>query len=190
MIDFLNSPWPWYVGGPILGLTVPALLLLTGRQLGLALGYKAICSPFLGKRMSFFNYDWKRDIWRLIFLLGIAIGGFLGGVVWKNPQPPVVAPATVQDLQQIGIHDFSAIQPPQLFDNAEAANPAVILFLMVGGFLIAFGARYADGCTSGHAIMGISYFQIGSMVATASFFAGGLFLTHLLLPYILKAVLQ
>lgn len=45
-----------------------------------------------------------------------------------------------------------------------------------------FGARWAGGCTSGHAISGLSNLQLPSLVAVLGFFAGGLLMTHLLFP--------
>ena len=52
-------------------------------------------------------------------------------------------------------------------------------------FLVGFGTRYADGCTSGHAIMGLSLLNLGSLIATAGFFVGGLVVSNLLVPLIL-----
>ena len=59
-----------------------------------------------------------------------------------------------------------------------------ILVLVVGGFMIGFGSRYAGGCTSGHAIMGISSLQWPSLVTVIFFFMGGLLMTHFILPLI------
>jgi uncharacterized protein len=61
----------------------------------------------------------------------------------------------------------------------------VLLILAIGGFLVGFGARYAGGCTSGHAISGLSNLQLVSLYAVIGFFAGGLLMNHFLLPYIL-----
>ena len=66
---------------------------------------------------------------------------------------------------------------------------SVLGLLLVGGFLVGFGTRYADGCTSGHAIMGLSLLNLGSLVATVGFFAGGLLVSHAVLPWLLKAIL-
>jgi uncharacterized membrane protein YedE/YeeE len=54
--------------------------------------------------------------------------------------------------------------------------------MVIGGFLVGFGTRYAGGCTSGHAISGLSNLQFASLIATIGFFAGGLIATHLLYP--------
>jgi uncharacterized membrane protein YedE/YeeE len=58
--------------------------------------------------------------------------------------------------------------------------------IVVGGFLVGFGTRYAGGCTSGHAIMGLSNLQWPSLVATISFMVGGFIMANLILPFILK----
>ena len=58
--------------------------------------------------------------------------------------------------------------------------------LIGGGFLVGFGSRYAGGCTSGHAIMGLSDLQVPSLIATISFMVGGFIMANLLLPFILR----
>ena len=58
------------------------------------------------------------------------------------------------------------------------------MVLAVGGFLVGFGTRYAGGCTSGHAISGLSNLQLPSLVAVIGFFIGGLVMTHLIFPYL------
>ncbi len=190
MLEILSSFWPWYIGGPLLGLTVPALILLTGHQLGISLCFKPPLAIMFGKKIPFFNYLWQTDVWRMVFVFGIAVGGFLALHVFAASAPPDINPATVSALKELGITDFSSILPADLFGIHMASNPAVVAFLVIGGFLVGFGARYANGCTSGHAIMGISYFQIASVIAAASFFAGGLFMTHVIYPYIMESVLK
>jgi uncharacterized membrane protein YedE/YeeE len=56
-----------------------------------------------------------------------------------------------------------------------------LLFFVIGGLLVGFGTRYAGGCTSGHAIMGISSLQWPSLVATIFFMLGGFLMTHVFL---------
>jgi uncharacterized membrane protein YedE/YeeE len=58
--------------------------------------------------------------------------------------------------------------------------------MVLGGFLVGFGTRYAGGCTSGHAIMGLSNLQLPSLIATISFMVGGFVMVNLILPYILS----
>lgn len=190
MMEILASPWPWYVAGPILGLTIPLMMILTGRQPGIAMVFKATCSIATGKSIPFFNYDWRADVWRFLFVGGIAIGGFIGGVLLKNPEPVAITSQTVNELQSAGIVYGNSYLPPNLFSLDALSNWSVIAVLFAGGFLVGFGSRYADGCTSGHAVMGISALQWPSLVASASFFAGGLLMTHVLFEPIMRMVLQ
>lgn len=190
VLEFLNSFWPWYIGGPLLGLTVPLLVLTTGRQLGISLCFKPPLSILFGKKIQYFNYDWSADLWRVVFVTGILIGGFLGMQIFGYAGGAGVSNATVQDLAAIGVTDFSHFLPFDLFGIDKVTDPSIILYLVSGGFLVGFGARYANGCTSGHAIMGISYFQVASMIATASFFVGGMIMTHLIFPYVMEALLK
>lgn len=197
-MEFLSQPWPWYIGGPLLGLSVPAVLLLTGKQLGIAMIFKTACSTSrtIRDRIAFFNYDWKVDSWRFFFLGGVTLGGFIGGVILANPNPMIVSPATIADLREIGMTqlmsgsvDFNGLLPASLFSFEHAMTLPGFLFLLSGGFLVGFGARYADGCTSGHAIMGLAYFQFASLVAVIGFFLGGLIMVFLILPQILRWIL-
>ncbi len=190
MIDFLSQPWPWWVGGPLLGLTVPLLMILTGKQLGIALCFKPPLSILFGKYIPFFNYPWRNDLWRLFFVLGIAIGGFIGIVVLPQSSGPAISASTVADLQALGIHDFSSLLPSELFGAMASHSLPVISLLIGGGFLIGFGSRYANGCTSGHAIMGLSYFQLASLIAAVGFFIGGILMTYLILPLLLGGMLK
>ncbi|MFT4067488.1 YeeE/YedE family protein [Paraburkholderia sp.] len=43
--------------------------------------------------------------------------------------------------------------------------------LLVAGFLVGIGTRYASGCTSGHGVCGLSRGSVRSLVATAIFMA-------------------
>jgi len=76
--------------------------------------------------------------------------------------------------------------PASLFSWGSLFSLRGFILMVVGGFLIGFGTRYAGGCTSGHAIMGLSTLQLPSLIAVIGFFAGGLLMTHLFLPLILS----
>jgi uncharacterized membrane protein YedE/YeeE len=74
---------------------------------------------------------------------------------------------------------------PDAIFGAEAMSSAKgLLLLLLGGFLIGFGTPYAGGCTSGHAITGLSNLQIPSLIAVIGFFLGGLVMAHFLIPLI------
>lgn len=186
MLEFLSQPWPWYVAGPLIGLVVPALLVVGNRMFGISSNLRTACAMGAPGRIEFFQIDWKRaGGWNLAFAAGIVIGGFIGGVLLANPDPVAISAATRADLAALGITDFGGLVPGELFSWAGLLTVQGVFLIVVGGFLVGFGASYAGGCTSGHAIMGLADLQLPSLVAVIGFFAGGLFMTHLLLPLIL-----
>jgi uncharacterized membrane protein YedE/YeeE len=185
MFEFLTQPWPWYVAGPIVGLTVPLLLLLGGKMFGISENLRHVCAACNIGNVSFFNYDWKKNgFWNLTFVLGVIIGGFLGGVLFANPEPIALAASTIQDLRALGFTDFTGFVPSELFTWSALGTPIGLTVLVLGGFLVGFGARYAGGCTSGHAISGLSDLQLASLIAVVGFFAGGLLMTYIIYPLI------
>ncbi len=187
MLDFLYQPWPWYVAGPIIGLTVPLLLLAGGKMFGVSANLRHACAACNFGHVEFFNYDWKSaGKWNLTFLVGSVLGGFLGGYVFANPEPIQLAASTITDLQSLGIQDFNGLVPDDLFEWSVLGSGTGLIVLVLGGFLVGFGARYAGGCTSGHAISGLSDLQLASLIAVIGFFIGGLLMTYLLYPIILS----
>ncbi len=186
MLDLLSQPWPWYIAGPIIGLTVPLLLLAGGKMFGISSNLRHMCAACNFGNVDFFNYDWKSaGQWNLTLLAGVVLGGFLGGYVFENPEPVQLAAATVADLQALGIQDFNGLVPDDFFTWSSLGTGAGLIVLIAGGFLVGFGARYAGGCTSGHAISGLSDLQLASLIAVIGFFIGGLLMTYLILPIIL-----
>lgn len=185
MLEFLSQPWPWYVGGPLIGLAVPLLLLAGNKSLGISSSLRHICASCFPAGIDFFQYDWKKESWNLFYVGGILIGGFVGGVLLANPGEMVVNPQTIEDLRALGLTEFSGLGPSEIFNWSELASLRTIVFVIVGGFLVGFGTRYAGGCTSGHTIFGLSTLQWPSLVATISFMVGGFLCTHFLLPILL-----
>lgn len=182
ILDALTSPWPWYVAGPLIGLTVPLLLLLGNKAFGISSNLRHACA-IVPNRVPFFQYDWRKaGGWNLVFAAGILVGGFVGGVLLANPEPLRVAAATERDLAALGIGVSGGLAPEGLFSLAALGSLKTWAILLGGGFLVGFGARYAGGCTSGHAISGLANLQLPSLVAVIGFFAGGLVMTHLILP--------
>ncbi|EON76264.1 putative transmembrane protein [Lunatimonas lonarensis] len=184
-IEWISQPWPWYVAGPLIGLTVPVLLIIGNKSFGISSSLRHICAACVPANIPFFTYDWKKEMWNLMFVLGVLIGGFLAGTFLSNPETIVVAESTQQDLAALGITDFRSLLPADIFTWANLFTLKGLFFFVIGGFLVGFGTRYAGGCTSGHAIMGISSLQWPSLVATIFFMLGGFFMTHLLLPHIM-----
>jgi uncharacterized protein len=186
MIEILKQPWPWYVAGALVGLTVPALLFLGNKHFGISANLRHACAACLPANLKFFKYDWKKEVWNFFFVGGILIGGFLAMHFLSDPEPVKVAPALLAELKNYGIKDHTKLLPRELFSFESLFTLRGLIMLVGGGFLVGFGARYAGGCTSGHAIMGISDLQVPSMIATASFMAGGFLMANVLLPLILK----
>jgi len=187
-IEWISQPWPWYVAGPMIGLTVPALLILGNKAFGISSSLRHICAACVPAGIPFFTYDWKKEIWNLLFVLGTAIGGFIAMNFLTNPDTIVISEATQADLKALGLTNFSDLMPLEIFNWDTAFTGKGILFFVIGGFLVGFGTRYAGGCTSGHAIMGISSLQWPSLVATIFFMVGGFFMTHVLLAPLMKLV--
>jgi hypothetical protein len=179
-IEWLSQPWPWYIAGPLIGLTVPALLIIGNKTFGISSSLRHACAICIPSGIPFFTYNWKKETWNLVFVLGILIGGFVATTFISNTNEIVIAAETQKELAALGITDFSGLLPSDIFSWENLFTGKGLLFLVIGGFLVGFGTRYAGGCTSGHAIMGISSLQWPSLVATISFMIGGFLMTHVL----------
>lgn len=186
MLELLQSPWPWYVAGPLIGLIVPILLLIGNKQFGVSSNLRHTCAACMPGDIKYFKYDWKRiGVWNLVFIAGTVLGGFIGGWIFSNPEPVVLAQQTVAELQAVGISNFTGMIPQDLFNWDNLASIQGFIVMVVGGFLVGFGARYAGGCTSGHAISGLADFQVASLLAVIGFFIGGLIITYFVYPVLL-----
>lgn len=186
MIELLKQAWPWYIAGPLIGLMVPVLLISGNKVFGVSSSLRHMCAMCLPLNISYFKYDWKKEAWNLFFVVGIVVGSFLAANFLLNGQPVKVNPKLVSDLGKYGVTDFHSQIPAQLFSWQQLLTPRGLILMVVGGFLVGFGTRYAGGCTSGHSIMGISNLQLPSMIATVCFMAGGFIMANLILPFILK----
>lgn len=184
-MELLSHPWPWWAAGLMIGLIVPALLVLGNKHFGISSSLRHVCAACLPANIPFFKYDWKKEIWNLFFVGGILIGAAIATFLLKNPEPLQVHPDLVQYLSSKGINNISGMMPSDLFSWESLFTARGFIMMVVGGFMVGFGTRYAGGCTSGHAIMGLSNLQWPSLVATISFMVGGFVMTNLILPYIL-----
>ena len=184
-MEFLRQPWHWSIAGVLIGLTVPILYLIGNKPFGISSSFRHVCAACLPKT-PFFDYDWKKESWNLFFVFGIFLGGVIGATVLANPEPIKIASSTQQQLSALGVTDFSQLVPTDIFSFSGLLTMKGFILIVVGGFLVGFGTRYAGGCTSGHSITGLSNFQFSSLVATICFMAGGFFVTWLILPLIFK----
>lgn len=186
MIDLIRQPWPWYVAGAVIGLTVPALLLLGNKHLGISSSLRHVCAACIPGNISFFKYDWKKEIWNLFFVGGVLIGGVVATQLLSNPEAIVISEKTVSELQALNITVDNNLMPASIFSFENLFTLRGLMFFVVGGFLVGFGTRYAGGCTSGHTIMGLSNLQWPSLVATCCFMAGGFLMIHVLFPWLMS----
>jgi uncharacterized membrane protein YedE/YeeE len=185
MIEFIQQPWSWYVSGIFIAGTM-FVLLYFGKSFGFSSNLRTICAAAGGgKFVKFFDFNWKAQTWNLVFLVGAILGGFIANQFLSNGEPILISENTISDLAAMGISAPVSVQPEELFSLEALFTIKGFLILAIGGMMVGFGSRYAGGCTSGHAISGLSDLQLPSLIAVIGFFAGGLLMTHLLLPIIL-----
>ncbi|WP_219921480.1 YeeE/YedE family protein [Rufibacter sp. XAAS-G3-1] len=184
MLETLSQPWPWYVSGAVLAL-IMVLMLFFGKLFGFSSNFRVICAACgAGTRVPFFDFNWKSQLWNVLFLVGAILGGWISTTFLSNGEAVQISQATIRDIQELGFSAPKGLQPEELFGTEALFSLKTIALLLGGGFMIGFGSRYAGGCTSGHAISGLSNLQWPSLVAVVGFFIGGLIMTFLLYPLI------
>ena len=185
MIEMIKQPWPWYVAGPLITL-VMFLLIYFGKNFGMSANLRTMCAMAGGDKVSdFFNFDWKGQRWNLTFVLGAILGGFIAANYITESNSIDLADKTVASLESLGFTNVgNKYLPDEIFSMEKLTSLPGILILTLGGLLVGFGARWAGGCTSGHAISGLSDLQIPSLIAVIGFFIGGLTMTYFLIPII------
>lgn len=186
MIETLSKPWAWYVAGPLIGLIVPILLLIGNKTFGISSSLRHICAACIPANLPFFKYNWKKEAWNLFFVGGIFIGGYISISLLANPNPIEVNPDLITELKLYNITNINGLVPQDLFNWQSLFTLKGFIMIVLGGFMVGFGTRYAGGCTSGHAISGLSNFQLPSLIATCCFMAGGFLMANVILPFILK----
>ena len=184
-MDWIYEPWAWYVSGFMIAL-IMFLLIMVGKNFGMSGNLRTICTICGGgKKIDFFRFDWKAQRWNLVVVLGAIIGGFIAHQFLTVETSIALNPNTVSDLQTLGFENAGATyMPKELYASEVFTNIGSLSVLVIGGFLVGFGARYAGGCTSGHAISGLSNLQLPSLISVIGFFIGGLIMIHLIFPLI------
>ena len=191
ILEFVSQPWHWAVSGAMLTLLM-FLMLYSGERFGVSTSFETVCSMSgAGKRIQQFNYDWRKQAWLLVFVVGSVIGGAIGSSFLQSPEPVQIAESTASTLASMGVEvpktkeEGLGFVPMELFNFDTLFSLKGVILMVIGGFFIGFGTRWASGCTSGHAISGLSNLQLASLIAVIGFFIGGLLMTHLFLPMIL-----
>lgn len=184
-MDFILQPWPWYVAGPLIALSM-YLMYYFGKKFGVSSNLETVCAMGgAGKFVDFFKFDWRKNKWNLVFVIGLIAGGFISDQ-WLTPDQSVaINPQTEIDLSEIGFSNAGAkYLPDEIYSIDTMLTVKGFLILIIAGILVGFGSRYAGGCTSGHGIVGLSSLSKESFIAVGGFFIGGLIMTWLILPYI------
>jgi hypothetical protein len=185
MLEIIKEPWPWYVAGPLIGLTVPALLILEINLSGSVHRSDISVQPVFLRISAFLNTTGKKNS-------GIysSFSNFFRRndcrSIFNESQEITVNQNLKTELATYGITDYSNLVPTQLMNFTSLFTVRGFIMMVVGGFLVGFGTRYAGGCTSGHAIMGLSNLQGASLIATICFMAGGFLMANVILPIILS----
>lgn len=185
MNDVAGPAWPWYVAGPIIGLMVPLVMWIDNRRWGMSSSFRHVCAMVSPLKPAYLRYEWKKEAWNLFFVAGAIIGGFVAAQFIPNAPVPAVDARTVEQIRALGFQDPRGLVPHEAFSFSQLATARGFVMMVLGGFLIGFGTRYANGCTSGHSITGLALREWPSLIATMSFFAGGLLMTHVLFALIL-----
>jgi uncharacterized membrane protein YedE/YeeE len=185
MLEFIQQPWTWWVSGALIA-GIMFTLLFFGQSFGFSSNLRTLCSAAGGgKFVKFFDFNWRSQIWNLVFLIGAVLGGFITAQFLSDGKPVQISQNTINDLATLNIAAPTSVQPNELFSVESIFTLKGFLILAIGGLMVGFGSRYAGGCTSGHAISGLSDLQLPSLIAVIGFFIGGLLMTFMLLPLIL-----
>lgn len=184
MYSFYGT-WPWYISGFLIGAVMLALIYF-GKSFGMSSNLRTLCTiAGAGKKVDFFNFDWREQKWNLAVVFGAILGGFVAVHFLSDGSGVALNPKTIEQLAAMNIEAPNGkLGPDSLFGWEAIQTPKTFLILLFGGLLIGFGTRYAGGCTSGHAISGLSNLQKPSLIAVIGFFVGGLIMAHFLLPLI------
>ncbi|WP_228850723.1 YeeE/YedE family protein [Aegicerativicinus sediminis] len=184
-MNWIYDPWPWYVSGPMIAF-IMFLLIIVGKNFGMSANLRTMCTMCgADKRAEFFKFDWKAQRWNLVVVIGTIIGGYIAANYLTTDPAVHISADTIEELKSYGFETAgAAYAPDKFFSMSVFSDPKYLGLLIIGGLLIGFGSRYAGGCTSGHAISGLSNLQLPSLIATIGFFIGGLIMVYLLYPII------
>lgn len=184
-MNWIFEPWPWYISGPMIAF-IMLLLIMVGKNFGMSSNLRTLCTICgAGNKADFFKFDWTSQKWNLVVVVGAILGGFIASNFLSTDVAVAINTETISHLNKLGFSSAGkAYLPTELFNIDALLNLKSVLILSIGGLLVGFGARYAGGCTSGHAISGLSNLQLPSLFAVIGFFIGGLLMIHVFFPLI------
>lgn len=185
-MEVIQGTWHWAVSGFLIGL-IMLVLTYFGKTFGMSSNLRNICSmTFAKSKIEYFDFDWRAQKWNLAIALGAVVGGFIASYFLMDSTDILqINPKTIENLHQLNIDAPNGkLAPDAMFSLESLFTVKGFFILLIGGFLIGFGTPYAGGCTSGHAISGLSNLQIPSLIAVIGFFLGGLISAHFLIPLI------
>ena len=182
-MDLILQPWAWFIGGPLIAISL-LLYFYFGQNFGASTNFETLCTMAgAGKVSDYFKKDWKQRDFALLFVIGLIIGGFFSAYYLIPNQAIDLNPNTVQELTDLGFSNVgNQYFPDEIFGDDIIFSLKGFLILLISGVLIGFGTRYAGGCTSGHAITGLSSLQLPSLLAVIGFFIGGIIATWFIIP--------
>lgn len=162
MTYFSQKAWSPYAAGIVIGLLQIPTFLLMDTALGASSSFVTVAAhlavlvdPAAEKIKYFASHMWgAKNWWQVAVVAGIAIGAFLS-MHASGARRRSISPAWERAT---GATTLTARAP----------------MAFAGGFVMLLGARIAGGCTSGHGISGIAQLSVGSTVAVAAMFAGGI----------------
>lgn len=159
------TPMHWLAAGAAIAAVTLTLVVLANRRLGISTGFEDVCSLVL--RTPYFSRAAiaQGRTWRLPFLAGLVLGGFLSAAFGGGWRPE----------WSLGLLDA----------RLPLGHAGKLAWMFAGGLCIGAGTRMAGGCTSGHGIFGLSNLEWPSLVATLSFMAGGIATTQILFRIVL-----
>ena len=166
----MNKPrWNPYLVGALIGLLSILTFSIVNKPLGMSTGLAqaagACAVPFLGADKVAANTYWAKTAiptwdYSTLFLVGTVIGAFLGA--WLSGTFMLAIDS------EIWTQSFGASKPKRL------------IAAFIGGIILLYGARLADGCTSGHGISGCLQLAVSGWLFFIVMFASGILTAKLL----------
>lgn len=158
-----QKAWSPYLAGIVIGLLQIPAFLIVQTALGASSSYVtvgALITSWIDPSVLGIKYASShvaataKNWWQVALVVGVAIGAFLS-MKLSGAKRAAISPIWARAL-----------------GSASPVKRYAVAF--VGGFVMLFGARLADGCTSGHGLSGMAQLSVGSTVAVAAMFAGGI----------------